>query len=208
MIKINFIADEIAQKRNARVRKGAVMVYTVAWGITIISTLIQLQNNRFLIDTYKRQVNRCKAQIDEVSPQFKEAVELYIKRNKSKRKLSQVYASAVETQFILNCLADLTVKLPANFWLQEVHLSATDEGISTDIDKQGFSGGKTMTVTGNLFLIEKQDALQRFKSAIQQDGLFSLAECRLNLNEMSVKKYGRSYSHNFQMAFSWPEEIL
>ena len=211
MIKINFIASEVANERNARVRKQAILFYAFAWCVGILIMVLQLQNNESLVETYNKQISKFKTDMDEVSPQFKQAVQLYSKRNKPQKALAKIYESVVEPGFILECLGSLADTLPANFWLQEVRLLALDKKVSADNTKKSSSRKRTMTIRGNLFLnlaAKDPDMLKRFKSAIQESEPFSLAQCDLNLQEMTVRKFGNKYSHNFEMAFSWANEIF
>lgn len=205
MIRINFLADEIAQERKARIRKRTVAVYAAAWFVAILIAFAQFQHNRSLINTYNRQVGKLKVEIDAASPQFKRAVRLYLKRNKSKKALGGFYQSTVEPGFILDTLQNLVKKTPPDFWLNEVTLSTTDKTVSADNEKKG-SAGKQMNIEGNLFLAhaKSSNALQKYLSEIQASEPFSLAQCRLNLNEMKLKRFGDKYSHNFEMTFSWP----
>ena len=211
MIKINFIASEVAKERNARVRKQAILIYAFAWCVGIFIIFIQVQNDQSVIGAYNKQVSVFKTDIDEVSPQFKQAVQLYSKRNKSKKALGKIYEAVVEPGFILECLGRLADALPANFWLQEVQLSALDKKISADNTKKSGSRKRRMIIRGNLFLnlaAKDSDMLKRFKAVIQESEPFSLAQCDLNLQEMDVKKLANKYSHNFEMAFFWPNEFF
>jgi len=207
MIKINFIASEVEKEINTRVRKQAILFYAFAWSVGILIMVLQLQNNASFVDTYKKQISKLKTDMDAVSPQFKQAVQLYSKRNKSKKALAKIYESVVQPGFILECLGRLADTLPANFWLQEVRLSALDKKISTDNSCRK----RTMTIRGNLFLdlaAKDPGMLKRFKAVIQESEPFSLAQSDLNLREMDVRKFGNKYSHNFEMAFSWANEFF
>ncbi len=209
MIKINFIASEVEKEINTRVRKQAILFYAFAWSVGILIMVLQLQNNASFVDTYKKQISKLKTDMDAVSPQFKQAVQLYSKRNKSKKVLAKIYESAVPPEFILECLGKLADTLPANFWLQEVRLSALDKKISTNNIKNHRM--RTMTIRGHLFLdlaAKDPGMLKKFKTVIQESEPFSLAQSDLNLREMDVRKFGNKYSHNFEMAFSWANEIF
>lgn len=207
MIEINFIADEVLLERNDKIRKGTSLFYAFAWGMAILLMFLQYQNNQSLIETYDKQINKLKIDIDDISPQFRQAVKLYLKRNKSRKGLDKVYQSTIEPGFILECLKKLAVKIPPDFWLSEVRLSTTDTKVFTDNNKKKRGFKKKMIVKGNLFL-NREDALQKFQSVIQKSEPFSLASCQLNLNEMNIRKLENKYSHNFEMTFSWLNEIF
>ncbi len=152
-------------------------------------------------------MNKLKVAIGDGSPQFRQAVKLYLKRNKSRKGLDKVYQSTVEPGFILECLKKLAVKIPPDFWLTEVRLSTTGKKVFADNNKKKQSFKKEMIVKGNLFLNE-EGALPKFQSVIQKSEPFSLASCKLNFDEMNVRKLENKYSHNFEMTFSWLNEIF
>lgn len=195
----------MAQERKAWTRKRVIAVYAAAWLAAILIAFAQFQNNRSLIETYKKQMTKFEVEIAAGSPQFRRTVQLYLKRNKSKKALGNIYQSTVEPGFILEALQISAEKTPPDFWLNEVTLSTTDKRSSADNMKES-SAGKQMNVKGNLFLAQTKNsnALQKYQSEIQASEPFSQAECRLNLNEMNVRKFGDKYSHNFEMTFLWP----
>jgi len=207
LIKINFIANEVALERNHKIRKRASLFYAFAWAMAILLMFLQYQNNQTLIEINKKQMTKFKLEIDNISPQFRQAIKLYLKRNKSRKALDKVYASTVEPGFILECLKRLAVKIPPDFWLTEVRLSTTDKEVSADNNKKKPGFKKEMIVRGSLFLNE-EGALPKFQSVIQKREPFSLASCQLNFNEMSIRKLENKYSHNFEMTFSWLNEIF
>ena len=194
-------------ERNDKMRKRASLFYAFAWAMAILLMFIQYQNNRSLTETYKKQINKFKVEIDDISPRFRQAVKLYLKRNKSRKGLDKVYQSTIEPGFILQCLKKLAVKIPPDFWLSEIRLSTTDKKVFADNNKKKRGFKKKMIIKGNLFL-NREDALQKFQSVIQKSEPFSLASCQLNLNEMSIRKLENKYSHNFEMTFSWLNEIF
>ncbi len=207
MIKINFIANEVALERNDKIRKRASLFYAFAWAMAILLMFLQYQKNQSLIETYNIEMNKLKVEIDDSSPQFRQAVKLYQEMNKSRKSLDKIYASTIEPAFILECLKSLAEKIPPDFWLTEVRLSTTDKKVFADKKKKKQSFKKEMIVKGNLFLNE-EDALPKFQSVIQKSEPFSLASCKLNFDEMNVRKLENKYSHNFEMTFSWLNEIF
>ncbi len=207
MIKINFIANEVALERNHKIRKRASLFYAFAWAMAILLMFLQYQNNQTLIEINNKQMTKFKLEIDNISPQFRQAVKLYLKRNKTRKGLDKVYASTVEPGFILECLNRLAVKIPPDFWLTEVRLSTTGKKVVADNNKKKPGFKKEMIVRGSLFLNE-EGALPKFQSVIQKSVPFSLASCKLNFDEMNVRKLENKYSHNFEMTFSWLNEIF
>ncbi|MCH8874356.1 hypothetical protein IH824_16590 [candidate division KSB1 bacterium] len=207
MIKINFIANEVALERNDKIRKRATLFYAFAWAMAILLMFLQYQNNQSLIETYNIEMNKLKVEIDDSSPQFRQAVKLYQEMNKSRKSLDKIYASTVEPGFILECLKRLAVKIPPDFWLTEVRLSTTGKKVVADNNKKKPGFKKEMIVRGSLFLNE-DGALPKFQSVIQKSEPFSLASCKLNFDEMNVRKLDNKYSHNFEMTFSWLNEIF
>ncbi len=207
MIKINFIANEVALERDDKIRKRASLFYAFAWAMAILLMFLQFQNNRSLIETYSKQMNKFKVEIDDSSPQFRQAVRLYQEMNKSKKSLVKVYPATIEPGFIFECLKRLAEKIPPDFWLTEVRLSTTGKKVFAVNKKKKPGFKKEMIVRGSLFLNE-EGALPKFKSVMQKSEPFSLASCKLNFNEMNVIKIDNKYSHNFEMTFSWLNEIL
>lgn len=207
MIKINFIADEILLEKNARIRRRAFLFYVFAWGLASLFMFIQYQNNQSLIATYNKQINKLKVEIDYVSPQFRQAVQLYQQRTESKRGLEKLYQSTVEPEFIFSCLKELAVTVPRDFWLDEVRFSAIDKSILADNNKKKHSFKKQMIVKGNL-LLNGISGIESFQETMQKNEPFSLADCQLDLNEMNVIKLGDDYSHNFEMSFFWTDQIF
>ncbi|MCH7676498.1 hypothetical protein IH879_16355 [candidate division KSB1 bacterium] len=207
MIKINFIANEVALERNDKIRKRATLFYAFAWAMAILLMFLQYQNNQSLIETYNIEMNKLKVEIDDSSPQFRQAVKLFQEMNKSRKSLDKVYASTVEPGFILECLKRLAVKIPPDFWLTEVRLSTTGKKVFADNNKKKPGFKKEMIVRGSLFLNE-EGALPKFQSVIQKSEPFSLASCQLNFDEMKFRKIENKYVHNFEMTFSWLNEIF
>ncbi len=207
MIKINFIANEMALERDDKIRKREYLFYAFAWAMAILLMFLQFQNNRSLIETYSKQMNKFKVEIDDSSPQFRQAVRLYQEMNKSKKSLEKVYPSTLEPGFIFECLKRMAEKIPPDFWLTEVRLSTTGKKVFAVNKKKKPGFKKEMIVRGSLFLNE-EGALPKFQSVIQKREPFSLASCQLNFNEMSIRKLENKYSHNFEMTFSWLNEIL
>jgi len=207
LIKINFIANDVALERNHKIRKGASLFYAFAWAMVILLMFLQYQNNQTLIEIKNKQMTKFKLEIDNISPQFRQAVKLYLKRSKTRKGLDKVYASTVEPGFILACLKRLAMKIPPDFWLTEVRLSTTGKKVSADNNKKKPGFKKEMIVMGSLFLNE-EGALPKFQSVIQKREPFSLASCQLNFNEINIRKLDNQYSHNFEMTFSWLNEIF
>lgn len=207
MIKINFIANEVALERNDKIRKRATLFYAFAWAMAILLMFLQYQNNQSLIETYNIEMNKLKVEIDDSSPQFRQAIKLFQEMNKSRKSLDKIYASTVEPAFILECLKKLAVKIPPDFWLTEVRLSTTGKKVFADNKKKKHSFNKEMIVKGNLFLNE-DGALPKFQSVIQKNEPFSLASCQLNFDEMKFSKIANKYVHSFEMTFSWLNKIF
>ena len=207
MIKINFIANEVALERNHKIRKRASLFYAFAWAMAIFLMFLQYQNNQSLIETDNIEMNKLKVEIDDSSPQFRQAVKLYQEMNKSKKSLEKVYPAAIEPGFIFECLKRMAEKIPPDFWLTEVRLSTTGKRVFADNKKKKRGFKKEMIVKGNLFLSE-EGALPKFQSVIQKNEPFSLASCQLNFDEMKFRKIANKYVHSFEMTFSWLNKIF
>ena len=206
MIKINFIANEITREKYAKIKKYATIGYATAWLISITVVLIQFRGQQSSVRELQNEIHAIKLGIEKVSPQFQQAVSLYQQRNKHRKKLAALYASTVETSFVIESLENLTQTLPKNFWLQNVHIT-TQGGKKTDNKRKS----KSMVIRGNVFLDmadENQDHMNKFHKALTGLRPYSLAESKLDPKKMKVSKLKDRYFHNFEIAFSWPDFIL
>ncbi len=209
MIQVNFIARELAEEKQLRIRKYAILGYSGAWLLALLVVLVQFQSQRSLIHAKRQEIEQFKVKIEQVSPLFQRAVQLYNKRNQHKKKLSHLFDTGIESTFIAESLEKLAQALPANFWLQNVQIAALKTKGADNKNKAKMQ--KRMVISGNVFLDmadQNQDHIKRFQAAIQKSVPFSMAESRLDLNKMSVARMGDRYYHNFEIEFFWPHLFL
>ena len=209
MIKVNFIARELADEKQLKIRKYAILAYSGAWLLALLLVLVQFQSQRSLINAKRQEIDQFKVKIEQVSPLFLRAVQLYNKRNQQKKKLAFLFETGIESTFITESLEKLGQALPANFWLQNVQITALKTKGADNKNKAKMQ--KRMVISGNVFLDmadQNQDHIKKFQAALQKSVPFSMAECRFDLNKMSVARMGDRYYHNFEIEFFWPHMFL
>ena len=209
MIKVNFIAQELAEEKQLRIKKYAILGYSGAWLLALLVVLVQFQSQRSLINDKRQKIEKFKTKIEQVSPLFQRAVHLYNKRNQHKKKLAHLFRTGIESTFITESLEKLEEALPANFWLQNIEIAASKTTGAGNKNKSKML--KRMVISGNVFLDmadQNQDHIKKFQAALQKSMPFSMAECRFDLNKMSVARLGDRYYHNFEIEFFWTHMFL
>ncbi|MCG8606864.1 hypothetical protein MJD09_17995 [bacterium] len=208
MIRINFIADEIAKEKRAKIRRFVLIGYASFWILSIGYIFARYKSERSEVITDQQKVEEYKEKIEQISPAFQKAVRLYGERNAHKKELAKVFGNSMEPSFVIESLDNLAESLPTNFWLQKLHI-ASDKGKKAD--KKKTKGSKIMLISGNVLLdlaAEDKEQVKRLQMTLGKRKPYSRAESYLDLDKMKVTKLGERYFHNFSLQFSWPNIYL
>lgn len=211
MITINFIATELAHKKNARIKRYLIISYCLAWAISLLFMYLQYLKKESLISSYHNEIKKTKLKIDKLAPQFQQAVHLYHKRKQHQQKLMKVFNTSMESNFVLKSLEIVAKRIPENFWLSEIQISSLDSKDFTDNNNGSVTYNKSLVIKGNHFLdLENKNAgqIQQFQNTLKKFAPFSLAESRIDLSDMNVDKLGDRYYRNFVLVFRWLDNIL
>ncbi|MFQ5824557.1 MAG: hypothetical protein ACE5JB_10920 [bacterium] len=211
MIKINFIATELAHEKIARIKRYLTLIYSVAWVISFLFLYLQYQKKQSIISSHYKEIKKIKLKVDKLSPQFQQAVQLYQQRNQHRQKLAKVFDISLESSFVLESLEIVANNIPENIWLNEIQISALDSKELTDNNNKSDTHKKSMFIKGNLVLdLENKNTgqIQQFQNTLQQFSPFSLAQSHFDLSDMNVNKLEERYYHNFIIEFNWLNNIL
>ncbi len=204
MIKINFIEEEIRDKRHAQIRRYAIIAYSVIWAVVCGTLMLQYEGNLAVTRKHEARFSELKSEIDASYPHFRRAYGLYQKSNEVKQNLEGLYEHAFEPRFVLTALMRLAATTPGRVWLSSVELTTQTK---PDDDEPN----RNMLIRGNLLFeaTDKQEGrLESLRSAIQAHPPFSQANIAINLEEMQVAKYEASYYHTFELLLHWSKSIL
>jgi len=204
MITINFLEEEIAERRRRLVRKYALLGYALAWIFFGIIFLFNYQQASRNVNQLSMQLEQLKAEIDAAYPQLRHAMTLYGQGSKQKRQLTPLYETAFEPGFVIATFAALAAAIPENFWLQEVRFSEENPGGKPN-------PGRTLHIRGNLFFnpsAKNEKQIEKFRHKLQTQAPFPHADISVHLDRVQVQKHESRYYHNFELQCRWPESIL
>jgi hypothetical protein len=208
LIRINFIADDIAKEKHAKIRKLAIIGYASVWIVSLGVIFGQYQSQRSENTSHQKSIEDYKKRIEIISPTFQKAVQLYGQRNAHRKELAKIFDRTMEPGFVVESLENLAAVLPENFWLQKLYITS-DKGKKAD--KKKTKGSKTMLISGNVLLnmaAKDQEQVKRLLETLGTRKPYSQAERYLDLGKMKVAKLDERYYHNFEMQFSWPNLFL
>ena len=211
LIKINFIADELALEKQKKIKKNTRTIYIGACSISFLLLAVSFLSQQSQIKSYESQIYNLKQEIEIISPHYQKAVHLYTQRNQRKKKLSNIVNDIFESSFILESLNNLAKTIPENFWLKKIHFTTLDSKKFDDNKKKKSSAIKSMVIEGQLFIDsgnENPKEVQQFQKELQSRRPFSMAKSRVDLSDLNIGKVGERYFHKFTVEFAWINFIL
>lgn len=214
MIDINFIGNDIAREKFLWMKRLFLSVYCLAWVLSLFAIFVQYRTNKIERTRYAKSYHGLKLKLEKDAPRFEQAIQLFVEKNQAVRTLRNQIGAAVSAEFVLRSLEIVLAKIDESVWLSEVAFSIpTNNTESDELEEEPESENVpfSLLIKGNIILDlnnKNSDQLHNLVNQIKGESPFSMAQSRLDLADMKIKKLNEKYYHNFTIEFLWSDAIL
>ena len=209
MIKINFIAERMEAERHEAITRASVVFFASIMIFSCMLLLFAFQDARTRTGYFSSELRVLDKKIQKEILPFEQAMVLYAKRQKYRRKINKHAESAIQLEFINDSMDALIKGLPEKMWLDEIHFSAT-EPVKKGRRKRKRSKKvlQTISVKANSIVDIENGSLEQireFHKQLKRIMPLATGQSQLELDVTGIKKMGFLNYYSFSLFFSWTD---
>ncbi len=207
MIRLNFIAEELQNKRARKIRRVALSSYLAIWLMLLVYFFYVHGNSRHLLATYHQQTDAIIEKARAILPKYQAAARLIRQQADLQKELDALRDGIYEPYFVADLCAGINESLSANMWLELIDFAAVPPKQSGRKKRKKAAARHALELKGYVLLVPQageQDYARRFFLRLENRPPFSLAEGKLDLENLRVAETEGNYYYNFALSFLWP----